>query len=774
MKNVISRRNWTNIWIIGLAGQLCWNVENQLFNTFVYSKIAPSPEIVAWMVGFSAFITTVSTFWMGTLSDRMGRRKPFIAWGYVLWGIMTIAFGATQFVPKSPLIIAAVAVVATDAIMSFFGSMGNDSGFSTWTTDISSEENRGQLGAVIAAQPVIATVVGTIGCAALIEIFDYFVFFIVFGTLVSLIGVYSLFAIRESGELKPNADPKGALHQLLAFFRFRVLFQNRELTLVIAAISLFFISFNVYFPYMMIYFQYTLGFSLSMAGILMAVPLLIAVLIAFSLSRFLNHGRIPQVFCFAIIANFLGLMVMQAAAMIMQLLGILLMGIGYITVMQCMTAWMKNLYPDDKRGQFEGVRIIASVLLPMVIGPWIGSVLIARFGVDTAIQYDYGTAMGRAPTARLFLFAGFVALTALIPLFFAAKRYFAGRTVPPIPAGILPQERFSGNAPILNRDGTLKVRGYATDGHSAAFNRKQVKTRLRLKEWDFYQVQNEVYVLQMTIGHVSYVGSASLMLFRLDGTHKTVAEQLLILPLNSLKMPVSPESGDVTYHCKDFEIAFRHEGSSSRLTARSLSPKYDFEVDFTLSGFPAGQDAMVICTPFYETNEFYYNYKLTALRSNGHARFGGHSVDFSTPTSYGLLDWGRGIWPFRHEWYWGSAGQRTGDHVIGLNIGWGFGNTLAATENMIFYDGKGHKLHGVFLERFDPDMKTWRFTSNDGHLSLTFETLYNRITENKVLWIDNHCDQVFGKYSGTLTLDDGQVIEVKDMYGFFEHARNRW
>ncbi|HOB64707.1 MAG TPA: MFS transporter, partial [Clostridia bacterium] len=124
--NKISAKNWAIIWIAGLAGQLCWNIENQWFNTFVYAKVAPDPGIITWMVAVSAIVTTLSTFISGTGSDRLGKRKPFIVIGYILWGVFTIVFGTIEFLPKNNLMVAATMVVAADAIMSFFGSLGND------------------------------------------------------------------------------------------------------------------------------------------------------------------------------------------------------------------------------------------------------------------------------------------------------------------------------------------------------------------------------------------------------------------------------------------------------------------------------------------------------------------------------------------------------------------------------------------------------------------------------------------------------------------------
>ena len=150
-------RFWLLVWGLGLIGQLVWNIENQWFNTFVYAKIAKDPTIISWMVAISAIATTISTFVFGTLSDRKGRRKTFIGFGYILWGIFTILFGTTEFITSGKgaataklLMLAATAVVLADALMSFFGSMGNDAGFNVWLNDNMTEKNRGHIGAALA------------------------------------------------------------------------------------------------------------------------------------------------------------------------------------------------------------------------------------------------------------------------------------------------------------------------------------------------------------------------------------------------------------------------------------------------------------------------------------------------------------------------------------------------------------------------------------------------------------------------------------------------
>ena len=228
MQTDISKKNWLLIWVLGLAGQLCWNVENAWFSTFVYNKIAPDPTIISWMVGLSAVVTTFCTFFIGTWSDRIGRRKPFVSIGYIFWGVFTIVFGLGEFIPKSPLALAATFVVLADAVMSFFGSFGYDAGFSIWTTDISNERNRGRLGGALAVMPVIATIFGTVVSSIIVDKFDYFPFFVMMGALVIVIGIVSLFFMKDAPDLRPRRDESTYLQQVLKVFNWRTVRENRE------------------------------------------------------------------------------------------------------------------------------------------------------------------------------------------------------------------------------------------------------------------------------------------------------------------------------------------------------------------------------------------------------------------------------------------------------------------------------------------------------------------------------------------------------------------
>ncbi len=418
-KTKIGWKNWVLIWVLGLAGQLCWNIENQWFNTFVYAKVGPYSYIISWMTAVSAIATTFSTFFCGTLSDRKGKRRPFIFFGYLFWGIFTMAFGALEFLPKNNIVAAGIMVVLVDALMSFFGSMGNDSAFSSWTTDITDETNRGQLGAAIAVLPVAATIVGTVVSGILIEAIDYFAYFMIVGALIAVIGVVGALVMKEGKSLKPNVDEKGFWHQFGSVFNFRTVKQNKELFWVLLIIAVYFICFNFYFIHIGNYFIYGLGFAESETGIIQGIGLGIAVFATIPAIRFINKGRHGATIVVSTILSIIGLIILSFAGhnIVITEIGIVLAGIGYVLVLQTTTAWIKNLYPENQRGQFEGVRLVFFVLLPMIFGPSAASVIIENWGIPVVIDGKEGM----APSSALFLGAAILSALVLVPTYFAIR-----------------------------------------------------------------------------------------------------------------------------------------------------------------------------------------------------------------------------------------------------------------------------------------------------------------------------------------------------------------
>ena len=296
--------------------------------------------------------------------------------------------------------------------------------------------------------------------------------------------------------------------------------------------------------------------------------------------------------------------------------------------------------------------------------------------------------------------------------------------------------------------------------------RMHARPRL-LKEWDFYQIQLGEWVLQVTVGHVSYAGNAAATLIRPATGEKQSFSRLF--PLSVRHMGASPDVPH-TVRCagKDFaaEIGYRAGETHIAFTAP------DTEVDVTLPHDPA-DDAMVIATPFRKRGQFYLNSKEHFYGVTGQARIGGVTAQ-AQPGDTALLDWGRGVWPFTQEWYWGCGAMEQDGRRIGMNIGWGFGDLSAATENMFFVDGRTIKLGRLITDMDEGEMdRPWHFRDEDGRMEMTMIPEYDNDTATKLLWVDNRCHQVFGTFSGWIDAPEGRIA-FSGLRAFVEHARNRW
>ena len=92
-KESFGKRNWLVLLIFGLAGQIAWSVENMYFNLFVYDTVAKDLDSITLMVQLSGVVATVVTLLAGTLSDKVGQRRKFISFGYLIWGFTGALFG---------------------------------------------------------------------------------------------------------------------------------------------------------------------------------------------------------------------------------------------------------------------------------------------------------------------------------------------------------------------------------------------------------------------------------------------------------------------------------------------------------------------------------------------------------------------------------------------------------------------------------------------------------------------------------------------------------
>jgi len=342
--------------------------------------------------------------------------------------------------------------------------------------------------------------------------------------------------------------------------------------------------------------------------------------------------------------------------------------------------------------------------------------------------------------------------------------------------------------PLLDDRGHLAEAGWA-DAEVRRYDRAAVAApSWRIKEWDYYCVLTPEHGLALTVADNGYMGLLGVSWLDLRNRREVTENVMLPFPLGRMSLPASADAGDVVVEHKKMRIAFRHDADGRVLTVdhpgfdggRGLRGELRLaRSDTASSGRSAGSAParMVIATPFPKAPKaFYYNQKINCLPASGEVTVGADTVAFEPGSAFGVFDWGRGVWTYDNTWYWGSASGVVDGRPFGFNIGYGFGDTSAASENMVFVGGTAHKLDRVtfHLPEGTYDGAPWTFSSNDGRFEMVFEPILDRAAAVDFTVLRSIQHQVFGRFTGHVVLDDGSRVEVTDLLGFAEEVRNRW
>ena len=420
MNNKIGIRKWLSFIIAGFVGQLAWAIENNYFNLYVFD-CTKNYTFIPIMVAASAAAATLTTLLMGALSDRLGKRKAFISFGYILWGISIILFAFLD--PHSNLSIVAgsamaagTMIVIMDCVMTFFGSTANDASFNAYVTDKTQESNRGKVESVLSILPLLSMIL-VVGIAGFLPKEGYTtnwsVFFYIFGGLTTVVGVVSIFLLPKD-KIEPNKD-EPYLKNIFYGFRPSVIKANPILYLVLITFAIFSIGIQVFMPYLMVYIQQVLkvqdfNFTITLVIILLSASILTVVFGLF-MDRIGKNKIIIPAIALTVLGGILMALVQEGQQAFLIIAGILLM-CGFMIGTAVLGAKVRDNTPKKEVGLFQGVRMIFLVLIPMVTGPYIGQ------GVSYINKVEYTNEYGNLvvqPNSFIFIFAAIVIALAIIP-----------------------------------------------------------------------------------------------------------------------------------------------------------------------------------------------------------------------------------------------------------------------------------------------------------------------------------------------------------------------
>jgi len=344
------------------------------------------------------------------------------------------------------------------------------------------------------------------------------------------------------------------------------------------------------------------------------------------------------------------------------------------------------------------------------------------------------------------------------------------------------QQEITEPCELLDGDGHITREGWARQPYWR-YDRRKIKAGWhRIKEWDYYAIlsQEGGFGVTLTMSDLGYAGLFALCWLDFESGRFHQVDTLKPFTRGRVGFPATSDEGRISFADKKLDLDFRYEAGRRHLSFAAPGIEgpdgaRGIEGSVTLEQ-PGDLESMNIAASWSENRRaFYYNRKVNCMPASGELTLGTETYRFDPEQDLGVLDWGRGRWTYHNRWFWGSASGVVDGHHLGWNIGYGFSDRTPASENVLFYDGRAHKLSEVEFH-FDPSdyMRPWRFTSDDGRLELDFEPAIDRNSKFNVLLISSVQHQVFGYFTGQVVLDDGLTIEVERLLGFAEDVLNRW
>ena len=412
------RHFWSALVIFSLVGQVAWVVENMYLNVFIYKMFQASPAAISVMVAASAVTAALTTILVGALSDKLGRRRVFICGGYILWGITITAFapvradmlGGAISAGASVAAVGVTLVIVLDCLMTFFGSSANDAAFNAWLTDATEGRGRGAAEGINAMMPLVAILVVFGGFMAfdLDDPDSWTAIFLIIGAVVLVIGILGFVMVHETGEKREENGRY--FHNIFYGFRPLVVAQNPILYLTLAAFAVFGISIQIFMPYLILYYNVSLGMTNYV--LIMAPAILLAAVVTALYGRLYDKQGFARSVLPSLLMLCAGYVVLYLCrGTILVFAGSLLMMCGYLTGMTVFGAMIRDYTPSGKAGMFQGLRIVGQVLIPGVIGPAVGAWVLRN--AETVINDD-GT-QSFVPNADIFV-AALVAAVCVLPV----------------------------------------------------------------------------------------------------------------------------------------------------------------------------------------------------------------------------------------------------------------------------------------------------------------------------------------------------------------------
>jgi Protein of unknown function (DUF2804) len=302
----------------------------------------------------------------------------------------------------------------------------------------------------------------------------------------------------------------------------------------------------------------------------------------------------------------------------------------------------------------------------------------------------------------------------------------------------------------------------------------------RNKRWDYWAILAGDLVVSSVYADVDYLGLADVWWADLT-TGRTGGKGILAPGGFGISLPERPGTAPLRVQRKRFalDITDAADGTTHLRATWTERDGRTGSLDAAVE-LPSGHESLNVVIPWNE-QRFQYTSKHQARPAHGELVVGDRRWAFGGGTgidAWGVLDVGRGRWPYRTRWNWGGGAGRIGvdGPVLGLQVGGEWTEGTGFTENGVLVDGHLTKLGAelVWTYRWDDPRQPWRVEEPNGRLVCTLHPRHDKHTKIEAGVMGTETHQVFGTWSGTFVTDAGATLAFDQLQGFAEESRSRW
>lgn len=328
---------------------------------------------------------------------------------------------------------------------------------------------------------------------------------------------------------------------------------------------------------------------------------------------------------------------------------------------------------------------------------------------------------------------------------------------------------------ILDAEGAVQARGWARRP-LFGFDREAVPEALqgRLREWDFYNVYAPDFAVAVTLAEIT-LGDADPLVLGAVTVHDYPTGRMLgpsLVALDGADLHTfDPDPGGA--YAVDFASAALSYGNDG--DARTLALSGD-DAAAELRIEPVADESIALVTPYAEPSHFFYENKQLPMRASGFVQVGDERWDVP-PDGFAVLDFVRGVVPSEITWTWATALGEVDGRLVGINLGSVGGDETGGTPDAVIVDGTLHKLPRVsWTFDLDDPLRPWTFTSDDGRADLRLEPDHGYVERSTTSLGTYRVDlwKLYGRWTGTVELDDGTSVRVDGLVGAAEYMETAW